>query len=50
MEFRFSWQEMKSFDDRAVQRILREVDNHELALSLYGLNGEARDKILGNKL
>lgn len=41
-------QEVKAFDDRAVQRILREVDNHDLAVCLYGLNGEAREKILGN--
>lgn len=41
-------QEMKALDDRAVQRILRDVDDHDLAVCLYGLNGEAREKILGN--
>ncbi len=41
-------QEMKAFDDWRLQRIPRQVDNHELALCLYGLNGETREKILSN--
>ena len=41
-------QEMKEFDDLAVQRILREVGNHDMALCLYGLNGETRENFLSN--
>ena len=37
-----------SLDDRAVQKVLREVDTSELALSLSGSDSEVRSKILKN--
>lgn len=35
-------------DDRCVQRMLREIDNNELAVALKGMSPEARKKIFDN--
>ena len=36
------------FDDRSIQKFLREVDTPELALMLQGAERDVRKKILGN--
>ena len=37
-----------SLDDRAIQRVLREVENGDLALAMKGLSGECRRRIFTN--
>lgn len=39
---------VKSLDDRAMQRVLRDVDNYKLVLAMRGWSGEARHKIFKN--
>ena len=39
---------LRSIDDRSMQRLLREVDNMDLALALKGLSGECRRKVFSN--
>ena len=39
---------LPNFDDRSIQRVLREVDNIELAVALLGMNSAARTKIITN--
>lgn len=47
-ELMFVFEDIVHLDDRAIQRILREVDTKDLALSLKGANQDVRDKVLKN--
>mgnify|MGYP002801186582 FL=1 len=44
----FVFEDIVKLEDRAIQRILREVDNKDLAMSLKGSNQEVKDKIFKN--
>jgi flagellar motor switch protein FliG len=44
----FVFEDIIKLDDRSVQRVLREVDTKDLALSLKGIKEEVRRKILNN--
>ena len=44
----FVFEDIVNLDDRAIQRILREVDTKDLALSLKGAREDVKDKILRN--
>ncbi len=44
----FVFEDILTLDNRSIQRILREVDNHELAVALKGSNQEVKDTIFGN--
>lgn len=39
---------IKSLDDRSIQRVLRDVDNCDLALAMKGLSGEVRRRLFNN--
>lgn len=39
---------IKSLDDRSIQRVLRDVDNCDLALAMKGLSGEVRHRLFDN--
>ena len=50
-EFRkkmFVFEDILSLDDRSIQRVLREVDNNELAVALKGSNEEVQNLIFSN--
>ena len=44
----FVFEDILSLDDRAIQRVLREVDNSDLALALKGATEEVQNVILNN--
>lgn len=44
----FVFEDIIILDDRAIQRVLREVDSRELALSMKGTKEEIREKIFRN--
>ena len=44
----FVFEDILSLDDRSVQRVLREVDNNELAVALKGSNEEGQNLIFNN--
>jgi len=44
----FVFEDILSLDDRAIQRVLRDVDNADLALALKGSNEEVQNVILNN--
>ncbi len=44
----FVFEDIVNIDDRAIQRILRDVDTKDLALSLKGSRDDVKDKILRN--
>ncbi len=44
----FVFEDILTLDNRSIQRILREVDNHELAVALKGSNEEVKAAIFGN--
>ncbi|MCF7810684.1 flagellar motor switch protein FliG [bacterium] len=44
----FVFEDILRLDDRAIQKVLKEVDNKELALALKACSDELREKILGN--
>jgi flagellar motor switch protein FliG len=44
----FVFEDVVKLDDRAVQMVLKEIDNADLALALRGVTDEVRDKVLGN--
>jgi flagellar motor switch protein FliG len=44
----FTFEDIVKLDDRAVQLILREVDQKDLALALRGVPQEVKEKVLGN--
>ncbi len=44
----FVFEDLVTLDDRSVQRILRDVDNHDLALALKGASHEVANKIYSN--
>lgn len=39
---------IRSLDDRAIQRVLREVENSDLELAMKGLSGEVRHRLFDN--
>ena len=47
-ELMFVFEDIIMLDDRSIQRVLREVDTKDLALSLKGSNAEVQDKIFKN--
>lgn len=47
-ELMFVFEDIIHLDDRSIQRVLREVDTKDLALSLKGSNNEVKEKILKN--
>ena len=44
----FVFEDILSLDDRAIQRVLREVDNNELAVALKSANDEVKEVIFNN--
>ena len=44
----FVFEDIRLLDDRSVQRVLREVDNNELALALKGSNEDVQNLIFNN--
>ncbi len=44
----FVFEDILSLDDRSVQRVLREVDNNELAVALKGANEDVQNLIFNN--
>ncbi len=44
----FVFEDILSLDDRSIQRVLREVDNNELAIALKGSNEEVQNLIFKN--
>ena len=44
----FVFEYILSLDDRSIQRVLREVDNNELAVALKGSNEEVQNLIFSN--
>ena len=44
----FVFEDIIILDDRAVQRMLREIDTKELAIALKGTKDEIKDKIFNN--
>jgi flagellar motor switch protein FliG len=44
----FIFEDIIQLDDRSIQRVLREVDSHDLALALKGSSEEVSDKIMRN--
>ena len=44
----FVFEDILSLDDRSIQRVLREVDNNELAVALKGANEEVQALIFNN--
>lgn len=47
-ELMFVFEDIVHLDDRSIQRILREVDTKDLALSLKGANDDVKEKIFRN--
>lgn len=47
-ELMFVFEDVIHLDDRAVQRVLREVDTKDLALSLKGSNEDVKEKVFRN--
>ena len=45
---RFVFEDILSLDDKSIQRVLREVDNNELAVALKGANEEVQNIIFNN--
>ena len=45
---KFLFDNIVQLDDRSIQRILREVDNRDLALALKGAGQDVRQRILKN--
>lgn len=44
----FVFEDIMSLDDRAIQRVLRDVDNNDLAIALKGSNEEVQNVIFNN--
>lgn len=44
----FVFEDISMLDPRSIQRVLREVDNHELAIALKGATANVKALILGN--
>src|SRR5574344_1331636 len=47
-ELMFVFEDIVTLDDRAIQRVLREVDTKDLAMSLKGTKDDVREKIFKN--
>jgi flagellar motor switch protein FliG len=47
-ELMFVFEDIIKLDDRAVQRVLREIETKDLALALKGANEEVKEKIFKN--
>lgn len=39
---------IKTIDDRSIQRVLRDVDNNDVAIMMCGVSGDARKRIFSN--
>ena len=44
----FVFEDILSLDDKSIQRVLREVDNNELAVALKSTNEEVQEVIFNN--
>ncbi len=44
----FVFEDIRSMDDKSIQRVLREVDNNDLAIALKGSNEEVQELIFNN--
>jgi len=44
----FVFEDILTLDNRSIQRLLREVDNNQLAIALKGTNDEVKNKIFAN--
>ncbi len=44
----FVFEDISLLDNRSIQRVLRDVDNRDLAIALKGTKAEVKDLILGN--
>jgi flagellar motor switch protein FliG len=44
----FVFEDIVKLDDRAIQMVLREADQKDLALALRGVNDDVKERILGN--
>ncbi len=44
----FIFEDIVTLDSRSIQRVLREVDNHDIALALKGSNEEVQRVIFSN--
>jgi flagellar motor switch protein FliG len=44
----FVFEDMINLDDRSIQKVLKEVDNRELALAMKAVSEELKSKILSN--
>ncbi len=47
-ELMFVFEDIARLDDRTIQRVLRDVDTKDLALSLKGMKDDVKDKLLRN--
>jgi len=47
-ELMFVFEDIVNLDDRAIQRVLREVDTKDLAMSLKGMKEDVKEKIFKN--
>ncbi|MCR5715405.1 MAG: flagellar motor switch protein FliG [Lachnospiraceae bacterium] len=45
----FVFEDILLLDDRAIQRVLRDVDNNDLAVALKGANDQVRDAVFRNQ-
>ena len=44
----FVFEDIRSMDDKSIQRVLRDVDNNDLAIALKGSNEEVQELIFNN--
>ena len=44
----FVFEDIKILDDRAIQRVLRDVENNDIAIALKGANEEVQNIIFNN--
>lgn len=44
----FVFEDIRSMDDKSIQRVLREIDNNDLAIALKGSNEEVQELIFNN--
>lgn len=44
----FTFADVAALDDRSIQRLLREVDQRDLAIALRGASEEVRERVFGN--
>lgn len=44
----FVFEDITTLDNKSIQRVLREVDNHQLAVALKGAGEEVKEVIMAN--